>query len=221
SISVVDDDSVLAALDDENELKHSSLVIPTIDKALKKSRLNLREIDVISLSIGPGSFTGLRIGVAVCKGINMALGIPIVEVPTLDVIAYNFIDEKEERLCPIIDAKKQNVYARIYENTYCRPEATGAYGLCPLTDCMLLDIDTLLDKIDNTTLVFGDGTELYGNRIKKNRFAKISDKRWLPRAETVARLGLRKAYKRQFISPERLVPMYLYSKYCQVKDYKK
>lgn len=217
SIAIMDDTKVLNSFHEERPMAHFSLAIPTIDRLLKESGLKLRNIDGIALSIGPGSFTGLRIGVATCKGINLALGIPVVAVPTLDVIAYNFIDEGEKILCPVIDAKKQKLYTCFYKKHL--SDLVGRTGVIleKVADYMLLDIESLLKKVKKPTLVFGDGVELYAEYLEKNPFVGISRKDWYPKAETVARIGLRKALKKQFANPDRLAPIYLHSKYCQVK----
>ncbi|UCD54648.1 MAG: tRNA (adenosine(37)-N6)-threonylcarbamoyltransferase complex dimerization subunit type 1 TsaB [Candidatus Omnitrophota bacterium] len=204
SLAIADNGRILARFHEKEDMKHSSLLVPTIDKLLKKCGLKLKDINAIALSIGPGSFTGLRIGVATCKGINLALGIPIVAVPTLDAIAYNFI-ASERVLCPLIDAKKQKVYACFYKGTE------------RLSDYMLLDMEGLLKKIDKPTLVFGSAIKIYGERCKENRLVRISTKDWHPKAEIVAKLGLAKALRRQFANPYKLAPLYLHSKYCQVK----
>lgn len=209
SLAVADCDKILAGFNEREAMKHSSMLMLAIDGVLKKSNLKLKNIDAIALSIGPGSFTGLRIGVAACKGINLALGIPIIDVPTLDVIAYNFINEKENILCPLIDAKKEKVYSCFYEK--------GSDKLNRLSDYILTDISTLLGKINKPTVVFGDGVKLYGDYCRKNRFVRISEKDWFPKAGVVARLGFLKARKKEFADSDKLVPMYLHSKYCQIR----
>lgn len=212
SAAITEDAHLLASLNEKDELKHSSLLIPTIDKLLKQCRLKLKNIDAITLSIGPGSFTGLRIGVATCKGINLALGTPIIAVPTLDAIAHNFTNDKIDLLCPLIDAKKDKIYTSSYE--------VNGNILHRLSDYMLTDINSVVKNIDRPALVFGDAVELYGDYLKKNTLLCISRKDWHPKAETVAKLGLEKAKKRQFVNPDKLAPMYLHSQYCQVKNNK-
>ena len=207
SVAIAEDEKILASLYGKDALQHATLLIPTIDKALKKSALKLKNIDAIAVSIGPGSFTGLRIGIAVCKGINIALGIPLLAVPTLDAIAHNFVDEKEDMLCPIIDAKKGKVYTALYKKQ--GPER--------ITDYMLTGPEELLRKIDKPTLLFGDGIKLHENLYLKNPFVRISRREWFPKASVVARLGLVGARKKKFNNPDKLVPMYLHSKYCQIK----
>jgi len=220
--AIAENEDILASFRDDGNLRHSALLIPAIDKLLKECALKLKDIDAIALSIGPGSFTGLRIGVATAKGMNLALGIPIIAVPTLDVIAYNFIGEKERMLCPLIDAKKAKVYVCLYK-VVSRPQsaASGDCGrLDRITDYMLADIKEVLDEIGRPALVFGDGIGLYADSLKKNPFVSISTKDWHPKAEVVAGLGLEKARKRQFANPDKLVPMYLHSQYCQIKGHK-
>ncbi|MCQ9207036.1 MAG: tRNA (adenosine(37)-N6)-threonylcarbamoyltransferase complex dimerization subunit type 1 TsaB [Omnitrophica bacterium] len=213
SVAVKDGAKEALSVHGVDEFNHSLLLMPSIDKALHKCCLRLKDIDAIALSIGPGSFTGLRIGVAAVKGINLALGLPIVPVPTLDVIAYNFVDEKAEVLCPIIDAKKGKVYTCFY-----RLERWPGGRLRKGSDYMLTNIGDVIRMIGRETLVFGDGAGLYERELARNALVKISRKEWIPRARVVAELGLRKAKKKQFVNPDRLVPMYLYSKYCQVKN---
>ena len=191
-------------------MRHSSHLMSAIDKLLKKCNLKLRNISAIALSIGPGSFTGLRIGITSCKAMNLALGIPVVAVPTLDVIAQNFTSENEDMLCPLIDAKKSKVYACFYEVLSGKLNRKSEY--------MLTDIDDLLGMIERPTLVFGDGAKLYEDSCRKNHFIRISEKNWFPKAEIVAKLGFAKIKKRQFENPDRLVPMYLHSKWCQVSN---
>jgi tRNA threonylcarbamoyl adenosine modification protein YeaZ len=216
SLSVAENNDCIGVFNDKGTIRHSSLLVPAIEKLLKKSALALKSVDAIALSIGPGSFTGLRIGVATCKGINLALGIPIVAVPTLEAVAYNFRDEKERLLCPLIDAKKQKVYTCFYK-TNPLPNRGGSEKVRRVSDYMLLDIDSLLKKIKKPTLVFGDAVKLYGERCKGNPHVRISTKEWHPKAEVIAKLGLEKAIKKKFANPDKLVPMYLHSKYCQVK----
>jgi len=147
--------------------------------------------------------------VASVKAINLASGIPLVSVPTLDVIAQNFADEQEKALCPVVDAKKNKIYACFY----------GPDGhLKRRTDYLLTDVASLLKMIDRPTLLFGDAVPLYKDSLGKNSLVTLSKRDWLPRAEVVAEIGIYKAERREFADPGRLVPMYLHSQYCQVSS---
>jgi len=211
-VAIAENEKILASFHDKGELKHSAHLIPSIDGILKKCQLRLKDISAIAISIGPGSFTGLRIGVATVKALNLALGIPVIAIPTLEVIAYNFINEKEKILCPLIDAKKKKVYSCLYK--------VNNDILHPKTGYMLTDIEDLLKKIKHPTLLFGDAIKLYFSEIKKNKNITITENDWFPKAQKVASLAFKKAVKKKFSNPDKLVPMYLHSKYCQVKGYK-
>lgn len=212
SLAIAEDNRILAKFHEENPMKHASLLIPTIDSLLKKNKLRLKNIDVIVLSIGPGSFTGLRIGVATSKGLSLGLGIPIVAIPTLDVIAYNFINEEKLLLCPVIDAKKNKIYSSFYHS--------HRNKLHRLSGNMLIDIDALLGKIKKPTLMFGDAIKLYSGQLKGNKLISISKKEWYPRAEVLIKMGFEEARKRKFVNPDKLAPLYLHSQYCQIKGHK-
>ena len=209
SVAVNDDEENLATFRDKGELKHSSLLLPAIDSVLKESAVKLKDISAMALSVGPGSFTGLRIGVAAYKAINLSLGIPIVTVPTLDVIAYNFIHETDTALCPLIDARKEKVYACFY--------TVHSGSLKRLSDYLLTEAQSFIEKIKKPTLLFGDAVTLYDTYCKNNASVSVSTREWIPKAKVVAGLGSKKAKRKQFTNPDKLVPLYLHSKYCQVK----
>jgi len=220
SIAVAKGENILATFKDNGELKHSELIISAIDSALVKSGLKLKAIDCLAISIGPGSFTGLRIGVATVKAINLALDVPIVAIPTLDAIAYNFTAEDADVLCPILDAKKNKIYTSFYKKPSPHFVNAKTVGIHRMEDYLLTDIENLLKLINKPTLIFGDAIEIYKDYLKKNKNINISAKDWYPKAEVVAKLGLEKAKKRKFENPDKLVPMYLHSKYCQIKGHK-
>ncbi len=92
---------------------HSQTLLPMLDDLLKTLGMEPAEFDAIAVSAGPGSFTGLRIGSATAKGLGLALGLPIIEVPTVDGIAYNLFGT-DRLICPLMDAKRQQVYTGLY-----------------------------------------------------------------------------------------------------------
>ncbi|HSR10897.1 MAG TPA: tRNA (adenosine(37)-N6)-threonylcarbamoyltransferase complex dimerization subunit type 1 TsaB, partial [Thermodesulfobacteriota bacterium] len=104
-----------------NPETHSARLMPGIDRLLKEASLTIRDIGGIAVSIGPGSFTGLRIGVATAKGLAYALGIPVAGVPTLDALAATR-PFSPDPVCPVLDARKKEVYAALFR-------CNGAGGL--------------------------------------------------------------------------------------------
>ena len=93
---------------------HSQTLLPMLDEIVKMTELDLNEIDGIAVAAGPGSFTGLRIGSATAKGLGLALGKPLIHIPTLEGLACNLWGT-DKVICPILDARRGQVYAGIYE----------------------------------------------------------------------------------------------------------
>ena len=133
SLAVTDGDKVIGRFHRPAKRSHSRLLIPSIDKLLKKAKLKLKDIDGFVVSIGPGSFTGLRIGVTTVKGLAYSLRKPIVTVPTLNAIAHN-IKNFRGIICPVLDARKNKVYACIYRSDGNTIKRISKYLLLPMAD---------------------------------------------------------------------------------------
>ena len=113
SVAVVEEDNLLAEYTVNYKKTHSQTLLPMLDEVVKMTELDLNTIDAIAVAAGPGSFTGLRIGSATAKGLGLALQKPLVEIPTVDALAYNLYDAKG-LICPIMDARRSQVYTGIY-----------------------------------------------------------------------------------------------------------
>ncbi len=195
SLALMRDGKIAGRFHRKAPMSHSSLLVPMIDKLLKKTKTRIKDIDGFSISIGPGSFTGLRIGVTTVKGLGYSLKKPIVAIPTLDVIAENVKNFKGV-ICPALDARKNKVYACLYKSNGKTIKKISKYLLLPMEE--LMKKVSKFDKI----LFLGD--------------VKGRKKDWHPRAEVVARLGQEYFKKRKFVSPEDLEPLYLYSQECDI-----
>ena len=93
---------------------HSQTLLPMLDEIANMTELDLTTIDAIAIAAGPGSFTGLRIGSATAKGLGLALKKPLISIPTVDALAYNLYGT-DRLICPIMDARRNQVYTGIYE----------------------------------------------------------------------------------------------------------
>jgi len=202
SLAITNGDKVISKFHKKADMSHSSLLVPMIDRLLKKARLRLKDIDGFSVSIGPGSFTGLRIGVTTVKGLAYVLKKPIVTVPTLDVIARN-IKNFRGIICPVLDAKKGKVYACLYKS--------DGRVIKRISKYLLLPFDDLLKKTARCDKVIFLGDYPIG---KSHRAGGIKD--WYPKADIVAQIALEDVKKKRFIKPEDLEPMYIYSKECDI-----
>lgn len=113
SVACLQDDLIIAEYTVNYKMMHSQTILPMIDEISNMIELDLSTVDAIALAAGPGSFTGLRIGAATAKGLSLAIQKPIIEVPTLDAIAYQLYNARGI-ICPIIDARRQYVYNGLY-----------------------------------------------------------------------------------------------------------
>ena len=162
TVAVVEDTQMLAEYTINYKKTHSQTLLPMLDEVAKMIELDLNTIDAIAVAAGPGSFTGLRIGSATAKGLGLALKKPLISVPTLEGIAYNFCGS-EKVICPMMDARRSQVYTGIYEfqgNT-----------LKVLEDQMAVPVAEVLEKLNQTgreVILTGDGVPVYLELIKKN-----------------------------------------------------
>lgn len=113
SVAVLEDDKLVGEFTTNFKKTHSQTLLPMLDDVIKILGIDIKDIDAIAVSGGPGSFTGLRIGSATAKGFALALDKPVVNVPTVDGIAYNLYGTSDV-ICPIMDARRNQVYTGLY-----------------------------------------------------------------------------------------------------------
>ena len=114
SVAVMRDELLIAEYTITLKLTHSETLMPVLDDVLKRTGVELSEVDAFATAGGPGSFTGLRIGSATVKGLGDALGVPVISVPTLKAMAYNVLSH-DGIIVPMMDARRRNVYTGIFE----------------------------------------------------------------------------------------------------------
>ena len=158
---------------------HSERLMATVDWLLNQASLTLRDLDGLAVAVGPGSFTGLRIGVSAMKGLAFAMELPLVPVSTLDALAQGSAIANG-MVCPLLDARMKEVYAAVYRFEQGRREKT--------LDDRVAPIDAVLDELGEGPVLFvGDGAALYGDRIRERmpaaRFGPLAVG---PRASAVA-----------------------------------
>ncbi len=192
----------------------SSAIIPSIKNILKISDIALKEIDGFAVSLGPGSFTGLRVGLSTVKALAYSLKKPIVGVSTLDILALGIKEEKVQ-VCSVCDAKRKLVFGCVYEK--------DGYFLKRKTKHMLLAIEDLLLKIKKPVVFVGDGIPLFKEIIEKSgkvlRFE--AEEYFKPQAKNMIPLVLDRFRQKDFENIDKLVPLYLHPHDCQVRKKKK
>lgn len=162
SVAVVEEDNLLAEYTVNYKKTHSQTLLPMLDEIVKMIDLDLNTIDAIAIAGGPGSFTGLRIGSATAKGLGLALHKPLIQIPTVDGMAYNLYGSRD-MVCPLMDARRNQTYTGLYEFT---PE-----GMDVLEHQCAVSINEIIEKINkrNRSVVFlGDGVPVFRSFIEEN-----------------------------------------------------
>lgn len=113
SVAILEDKNLIKKLELDNGLTHSETLMPLIQQLLNECSLSLNNIDLLVSDVGPGSFTGIRIGVSSCKAFSDSLNIPCVGISSLEVLAYNI--QNDGVICSTIDCKNNNCYFALYE----------------------------------------------------------------------------------------------------------
>lgn len=190
-IAVLEDDVMLAEYNVNYKKTHSQTLLPMLDEVKKMIELDLDTVDAIAVAAGPGSFTGLRIGSATAKGLGLALDKPLVEVPTLEGLAYNYCGT-DSLVCPLIDARRNQVYTGIYE--FEGQKLKIVEPQCAVDISAIIEkINTLGEKFPGREIIFlGDGVPVYQEKLQSNVkipfvFATPGSNR--QRAGSVAALG--------------------------------
>lgn len=150
SVAVVTDEVTTAEYTVNFKKTHSQTLLPMIDEVVRMLALDLAEVDAIAVSGGPGSFTGLRIGSATAKGLGLALDKPLIHVPTIDAMAYNFFGT-QALICPMMDARRKQVYTGLYRCD--RELETVMEPCCIVIDELIAELNARGERV----IFLGDG----------------------------------------------------------------
>ncbi len=162
SAAIVEDDVLLAEYTIHHKKTHSQTLLPMIDEIVRMLSLDLMELDAIAVAGGPGSFTGLRIGSATAKGLGFALDKPLIQIPTVDGLAYNLAG-CGMLVCPLMDARRNQVYTGLY--------AFEGYQMHTLIAQCAVGIEEIIEKVnekERAVTFLGDGAAVYASYIKEH-----------------------------------------------------
>lgn len=141
SVALSDKDSLLHVEQAEEDRSHSEVLTTLIDKAMKASHKQMNQLDAVAISSGPGSYTGLRVGLSTAKGICFALGIPLIDIDTLAILALPH-KNKEAYIAPMIDARRMEVYTCLFD---------AAGNKLNKTHPFIIDDISVANRIENPT----------------------------------------------------------------------
>ncbi|MDO4632787.1 MAG: tRNA (adenosine(37)-N6)-threonylcarbamoyltransferase complex dimerization subunit type 1 TsaB [Eubacteriales bacterium] len=206
SAAVVSDGQLLAEYSVNYKKTHSQTLLPMIDEIVSMIELDLDTIDAIAVAAGPGSFTGLRIGSATAKGLGMALNKPLIEIPTLEGLAYNLCPSKA-LVCPMMDARRNQVYTGIYRFQGTTLEVVEGQMAVSVTEVI-----EKLNALGKEVLLLGDGIPVYQKFIEESLkvpYLIVPAQNSRQRAGSVAALGLQYAKEGKMVSAAEHQPDYL------------
>ncbi len=162
SVAIVEDTELRGEYTVNYKKTHSQTLLPMLDEVATMIELDMESIDAIAVSGGPGSFTGLRIGSATAKGLGLALGKPLIHVPTVDALAYNLVGHRD-MVCPLMDARRNQTYTGLYE--------FDGNEMHVLQEQCAVGIEEIIEMVNekNRPVVFlGDGVPVFADFIKEN-----------------------------------------------------
>ena len=194
SVALSKDAECIKELNINNNKTHSEKLLPLINELLSETNIKLQDINLIACDNGPGSFTGIRIGISTVKAIAESLNIPVIAVSSLEGLAYNIHDS--ECICSLIDARNNQVYCGLFDSNH---TLIGNY--------MADDINTILPVINqNQGISFvGDGAVAHKVLLNINDFKSDN----LLHAKNINLCAFNKFSKGEILSADSILPMYL------------
>ena len=205
SVSIVSEKGILGEINLNYKMQHSVLLMPMLEQLLKETALTIGDIDGFVVSKGPGSFTGLRIGMATVKGLALGSQKPVVAVSSLDALAYNIYTE-EGLICSLMDALRGNVYYCLYKIESGSLKATRDIHTCSLEE-LIQELKSYKGKI----YFVGDGATIHRAALESSlegtAFAPLHLN--YPTASSLGELGLKLLTEGKEDDLNTLAPIYL------------
>jgi tRNA threonylcarbamoyladenosine biosynthesis protein TsaB len=204
SVALLKGDSVLAECLINVGINHSKTLLPAIERILSLGVAKIAEVDLFALTIGPGSFTGLRVGASTVKGLALGADKPVVGVSSMDALALN-VANSTITICPMLDARKKEVYTALY-----RPDRGGIPE--KIVEETVVDPETFLKGIDEDVIFLGDGARNYSGLIKEilpgRSYFALPQHQYI-KASAVGLLGMNKFIEGDILDIMTFTPQYL------------
>ena len=203
AVAILEENNVIDEIKLDNGKTHSENLMPIIKEVLEKNNLTLKDINLIAVSVGPGSFTGIRIGIATVKPMAEVYNLPVASVTSLETLARNVeTEDTEVTIISLIDARNNQVYAGFFNNEYNLKEKEVAE-----------DIAEVLKKAEKyQKIIFvGDGAILHKEKIEENlkdkeiSFSKCNEQT----AINTGKIGYKKYLEKDLKNADTILPIYL------------
>lgn len=204
SVALHDQSQLIAAKENRVPQTTATQIMPMIDALFTETKTSSKELSGVVVSEGPGSYTGLRIGVATAKGICFALSIPLISINTLELLAYQLKISQGSNLdgnallCPMLDARRHEVYCMLLDAQLNQVEPTQA---------KIIDAESFSSNLKNQVFFFGDGSDKCKAII--NHPNAIFVQGIVPKAESLGEMGFIKWQNTDFVDLTQFEPYYL------------
>jgi tRNA threonylcarbamoyladenosine biosynthesis protein TsaB len=199
SVALLKGEEIFLNEESSENFSHAEKLTVFVENVLKEAHLKPTDLDAVAVSSGPGSYTGLRIGVSLAKGLCYSLNIPLISVDTLQYLANNIELEKNELACAMIDARRMEVYFNVFDN-----ENKALFE----TNNKVIEENSFSDLMEKNKLIFvGDGTEKCSQIIKNQNAVFLAKE--LCSAPKMKNIALDKFLKKDFEDVAYFVPFYL------------
>ncbi len=206
SVCLSADEKIIAYAESKDQQQHAAWLHAALADLLKESATATTSLKAVSVSIGPGSYTGLRVGLSTAKGLCYALNIPLITVGTLELIAFAAIEEAVDLICPAIDARRMEVFSAIYTKDLQEIKAPAA---------MILDAQSFGDVLSGHQVLFcGNGKEKI-RQVITHAHAKFSDSSMS--AIQLAQLALQQYRAKKYSDLAYTEPLYIKNFYTPVR----
>ena len=208
SVALVNNGDVIALRESLDGQNHAEKITIFIDEVMKEANLSYKDLDAVATSMGPGSYTGLRIGVSTAKGLCYAMEKPLIAIDTLAAMAYGFIGQQPTAnsqqptaiLCPMIDARRMEVYSAFFNEELEKVSETEA---------IIVDENSFMElKQNNHLYLFGDGADKLASLFENDENITVVEK-FHCSAAYMAKLADKAFKNNDFVDTAYFEPFYL------------
>jgi tRNA threonylcarbamoyladenosine biosynthesis protein TsaB len=208
---ISDGTEILASRENANQKEHSSFLQPAIREMLEVTGIELSKIDAVTVVNGPGSYTGLRVGLAAAKGICFSLQKPLIAISTLEWMAAPYKFSECDAICPVIDARRMEIFTAMYDRNLSCISEPGS---------MILDNDSFSNWLESGTVLFtGNATGKLPQTVVSHRNARITDLGSTLQEQVI--LGVQSFEKKAFSDLAYTEPFYIKAFYSPLVSSKK
>lgn len=209
SVAIGGHDGVLSSFDVTRGRRHAENLMPAIEAACRMADVTVAEFGCIAVDVGPGLFTGMRVGIATAKALAMALDVPVVTATSLELLAHAVCDDIENRsdrlVCSIVDARKGEVFHQLHRVASDGVERLGD-PRCESPD----EVAGRLRERNQDLICVGDGARRHADVLAVDHRVSIAAERWeFPSADTLVRLAHRRSLREEWLAPDRVEALYL------------